>query len=44
MGASSNDADRRIVIRPATSDDIGKVRNLLVATWHDTYDTSCRKS
>ncbi len=39
MGASSNDADRRFVIRPATSDDIGKVRNLLVATWHDTYDS-----
>jgi ribosomal protein S18 acetylase RimI-like enzyme len=38
MGASSNDADRRIVIRPATLDDIGRVRNLLVATWHDTYD------
>ena len=38
MGASSKDVDRYIVIRPATSDDIGKVRNLLVATWHDTYD------
>ena len=29
---------RHIVIRPATPDDIGKVRSLLVATWHDTYD------
>ena len=38
MDAGSKDADRHIVIRPATSDDIGKVRNLLVATWHDMYD------
>lgn len=30
--------NRHIVIRPATPDDIGKVRSLLVATWHDTYD------
>ncbi len=29
---------RCFVIRPATPDDIGKVRSLLVATWHDTYD------
>ena len=39
MGASSNDADHHIMIRPATSEDIGQVRNLLVATWHDTYDS-----
>lgn len=26
------------VIRPATPDDIGQVRSLLIATWHDTYD------
>ena len=39
MGASSNDADHHIMIRPATPDDISKVRNLLVATWHDTYDS-----
>ena len=30
--------NRHLVIRPATPDDIGKVRSLLVATWHDTYD------
>ena len=30
--------NQHIVIRPATPDDIGKVRSLLVATWHDTYD------
>lgn len=30
--------NRRIVIRPATPDDIGQVRSLLVATWHDTHD------
>ena len=29
---------RQFVIRLATPDDIGKVRSLLVATWHDTYD------
>ena len=39
MGASSNDVDHDIVIRLATPDDISKVRNLLVATWHDTYDS-----
>lgn len=39
MDTSNNDADRHIMIRPATSDDIGEVRNLLVATWHDTYDS-----
>ncbi len=39
MFTSSNDADRHVMIRPATSDDISKVRNLLVATWHDTYDS-----
>jgi len=39
MDTSNNDADRHIIIRPATSDDIGEVRNLLVATWHDTYDS-----
>jgi len=27
------------VIRPGTSNDIGEVRNLLVSTWHDTYDS-----
>ncbi len=30
--------ERPCVIRPATPDDIGRVRSLLVATWHDTYD------
>jgi hypothetical protein len=39
MGTSSTNTDGHIVIQPATSDDIGKVRNLLVATWHDTYDS-----
>ena len=39
MGTSSNDADRQIMIRPAMPDDIGEVRKLLVATWHDTYDS-----
>ena len=44
MSANSNDAkietnNYYFVIRPATSNDIGKVRNLLVATWHDTYDS-----
>ena len=28
----------QLVIRPAMPDDIGQVRSLLVATWHDTYD------
>jgi len=31
--------NRQFLIRSATSDDIGEVRNLLVATWHDTYDS-----
>lgn len=26
-------------IRPATPDDIAKVRDLLVSTWHSTYDS-----
>ena len=26
------------LIRPATADDIGQVRQLLAATWHHTYD------
>ena len=39
MGPNCNDAGVHIIIRPATSDDVGQVRNLLVATWHDTYDS-----
>ena len=39
MDRSSNNTDLHIMIRPATLDDIGQVRNLLVATWHDTYDS-----
>jgi ribosomal protein S18 acetylase RimI-like enzyme len=27
-----------VLIRPATRDDLGAVRSLLVETWHDTYD------
>ena len=27
-----------VLIRPATRDDLGAVRGLLVETWHDTYD------
>ena len=36
---STNDLAHQIMIRPATPDDISEVRNLLVATWHDTYDS-----
>jgi len=44
MSVSDNDAqaeanNHRFVIRLATLDDIGRVRKLLVATWHDTYDS-----
>jgi ribosomal protein S18 acetylase RimI-like enzyme len=39
MFTSSDDANTSIKIRPATLDDISNVRNLLVASWHDTYDS-----